>query len=74
MVSYGLKLLVPGLLVGITLSLALRSVIASYLFGMGSTYVMVYVAVIFLLSLIAMIATLGPAMRATRVDLTTVLR
>jgi len=39
-----------------------------------TTYVVVYVAVILLLSLIAMIATLGPAMRATRVDLTTVLR
>jgi len=39
-----------------------------------TTYVVVYVAVILLLSLIAMIATLGPAMRATRGDLTTVLR
>lgn len=29
---------------------------------------------VFTVSLIAMIATLGPAMRATRVDLTTVLR
>jgi hypothetical protein len=35
---------------------------------------MVYLAVSFLLSLIAMLATLGPIMRATRVDLTTVLR
>lgn len=74
MVTYGLKLLVPGLVVGITLSLALRSVVASYLFGVSTTYFVVYVAVILLLSLIAMIATLGPAMRATRVDLTTVLR
>jgi ABC-type lipoprotein release transport system permease subunit len=38
------------------------------------TYFAVYMAVILLLSLIAMLATLGPAMRATRVDLTTVLR
>ena len=74
MVTYGLKLLVPGLVVGIMLSLALRSVVASYLFGVSTTYVLVYLAVILLLSLIAMIATLGPAMRATRVDLTTVLR
>jgi putative ABC transport system permease protein len=74
MIAYGLKLLVPGLIVGITLSLALRSVIASYLFGVSTTYVVVYLAVIFLLSLIATIATLAPAMRATRVDLTTVLR
>jgi len=74
MVTYGLKLLVPGLMVGVMLSLALRSVIASYLFGVSTTYVMVYLSVILLLSLIAMIATLGPAMRATRVDLTTVLR
>ena len=74
MVTYGLKLLVPGLVVGILLSLALRSVVASYLFGVSTTYVLVYLAVMLLLSLIAMIATLGPAMRATRVDLTTVLR
>lgn len=74
MITYGLKLLVPGLVVGIMLSLGLRSVIASYLFGVSTTHVLVYLAVILLLSLIAMIATLGPAMRATRVDLTTVLR
>lgn len=74
MVTYGLRLLVPGLVVGIMLSLALRSVVASYLFGVSTTYVLVYLAVILLLSLIAMIATLGPAMRATRVDVTTVLR
>ena len=74
MVTYGLKLLVPGLLGGIVLSLALRSVIASYLFGVSTTYAVVYLAVILLLSLIAMIATLGPAIRATKVDLTTVLR
>ena len=74
MVTYGLKLLMPGLVVGIMLSLALRSVVASYLFGVSTAYVVIYVAVILLLSLIAMIATLGPAMRATRVDLTTVLR
>jgi hypothetical protein len=62
MVTYGLKLLVPGLVAGIILSLALRSVVASYLFGVSTTYVLVYLAVILLLSLIAMIATLGPAM------------
>ena len=74
MVVYGLKLLVPGLIAGIALSLALRSVVASYLFGVNATYVVVYVAVILLLSLIAIIAALGPALRATRVDLTAVLR
>ncbi len=74
MVTYGLKLLVPGLVVGVVLSIALRSVVASYLFGVSTTYLVVYLTVILLLSLIAMIATLGPAMRATRVDLTTVLR
>ena len=39
--------------------------------GIGSN---IYLWVILLLSLIAMIATLGPAMRATRLDLTSVLR
>ena len=74
MAGYGLKLLVPGLVAGIVLSLALRSVVAAYLFGVSTAYLVVYVAVILLLSFIAIIATLGPAMRATRVDLTAVLR
>lgn len=74
MVVYVLKLVVPGLVVGIVLSLALRSVVASYLFGVDATYLIVYVAVVLLLSLIALIAALGPALRATKVDLTVVLR
>ncbi len=74
MVQHGLKLLVPGLVVGIILSIALRTVVASYLFGVNTTYVVVYLTVIVLLSLIAMVATLGPALRATRVDPTLVLR
>ena len=74
MAVYVLKLVVPGLIVGIALSLALRSVVASYLFGVNATHFVVYVAVVLLLSLIALIAALGPALRATKVDLTTVLR
>ncbi|HEU0252096.1 MAG TPA: FtsX-like permease family protein, partial [Pyrinomonadaceae bacterium] len=74
MFVYVLKLVVPGLVVGIGLSLALRSVVASYLFGVNATYVVVYVGVVLLLSLIAVIAALGPALRATKVDLTVVLR
>lgn len=74
MFVYVLKLVVPGLVVGIALSLALRSVVASYLFGVNATYVMVYVAVVLLLSSIALIAALGPALRATKVDLTIILR
>ena len=74
MFVYVIKLVVPGLAVGVALSLALRSVVAAYLFGVSATYFIVYVAVILLLSLIALIAALGPALRATKVDLTTVLR
>ena len=74
MFVYVLKLVVPGLVVGIALSLALRSVLASYLFGVSSTYLMVYATVVLLLSLIALIAALGPALRATKIDLTLVLR
>lgn len=74
MVAYGLKLLVPGLVIGVMLSLALRSVVAAYLFGVSTTHAVVYLAVVLLLSLIATLATLGPVLRATRVDLTTVLR
>jgi len=74
MVVYVLKLVLPGLVLGIAVSLALRSIVASYLFGVNATSVLVYVAVVLLLSLIAIIAALGPALRATRVDLTMVLR
>jgi putative ABC transport system permease protein len=74
MFVYVLKLVVPGLVVGTALSLALRSVVASYLYGVNATYVIVYLAVVLLLSLIAIIAALGPALRATKVDLTVVLR
>ena len=55
MVTYGLKLLVPGLVAGVLLSLALRSVVASYLFGVSTTYVVVYLVVFVLLSLIAIV-------------------
>lgn len=75
MVKYCLKLLVPGLVVGVMLSLGLRYVLRTYLFGLtAAPSISVYSAVIFLLSVIALVATIGPAMWATRVDPTTVLR
>jgi hypothetical protein len=66
MAADGLKLLVPGLVVGMILSIGLRSVVASHLFGVSATYVVVYLAVILLLPLIAIIATPGPALRANQ--------
>ena len=75
MVRYSLKLLVPGLVVGVSLSLALRYVLGTYLFGLSAAPpISVYSGVIFLLSVIALVATIGPAMWATKVDPTTVLR
>lgn len=74
MVKYSLKLLVPGLVVGVILSLALRYVLGTYLFGLNAAPISVYSAVICLLSVIALVATIGPALWATKVDPTAVLR
>ena len=73
--NYSLKLLIPGVAVGVMLSLAVRYVLGTYLFGLSaSPPISVYSVVILLLSVIALVATIGPALWATKVDPTTILR
>lgn len=74
MVRYSLKLLLPGLVVGVMLS---RVTLCSGFLPVGLSAappISVYSTVISLLSVIALVATIGPAMWATKVDRTAVLR
>ncbi len=64
----GLVLVTLGLSIGIAGALALTRLLESLLFGVTPADVATYVAVAFLLSLVAVVAILLPALRATRVD------
>ena len=63
----GLVLVTLGLSIGIAGALALTRLLESLLFGVTPADVATYVAVAFLLSLVAVVAILLPALRATRV-------
>ena len=62
------RLIVSGALVGLALSAALSKSIATFLFGVPPLDPVTFVAVAALLGLTAAVATLAPALRATRVD------
>jgi ABC-type antimicrobial peptide transport system permease subunit len=64
----GLRLAAAGLVIGIVAALALSRVVASLLYGVSATDLATFVGVPIALALIAMLATLVPARRATRVD------
>lgn len=64
----GMLLVGVGLAVGIPLSLASSRVLQSFLFGLRSSDPMSLFAVIFLLGIVATVAALVPARRATKVD------
>jgi ABC-type antimicrobial peptide transport system permease subunit len=57
-----------GLVLGVFASLVLKRAIASQVFGVSVTDPVTYVASILLLGAVAMLATLAPAVRASRVD------
>jgi predicted permease len=64
----GVGLLLVGLAGGLAGAIALRGVIASQLFGVGALDARVILAVTGVLALAAVVASLGPARRAARVD------
>jgi predicted permease len=64
----GLVLLAVGLLAGVAGAVMLRTVIASQLYGVGAFDPTVILAVVGALALAALVACLGPARRAARVD------
>jgi ABC-type antimicrobial peptide transport system permease subunit len=68
------RLVVLGLAIGIGLTLAGRRVIEGMLFGIESTDPTTYLGVSALLAVVAFLACLAPAIRATRLDPVRMLR
>jgi ABC-type antimicrobial peptide transport system permease subunit len=73
-VRESLLIAVTGLVVGLAVSLALSRVLRGLLFGVPSTDVVTYAGVSTLLLVVALIASYGPARRATRIDPVVALR
>jgi putative ABC transport system permease protein len=64
----GMSLVVIGIVAGVAVSIAVTRVMASMLYGVGVRDPLTVAAVSFLLSLVALIACMVPARRATKVD------
>ncbi|HEY4133202.1 MAG TPA: FtsX-like permease family protein, partial [Gemmatimonadaceae bacterium] len=73
-VGQGMVLAGFGVAIGLVAALALTRFLSNQLFGIGATDPATFISVSVLLSLIALLATLVPAMRATRVDPVVALR
>jgi putative ABC transport system permease protein len=67
-VAYGLRLTVAGVLIGVALSLMLRSLLANQLFGISATDPLTIAAISCVLTLVALAASAVPALRAIRID------
>jgi len=67
-VGHGLRLTLAGVLIGIALSLTFRSLLASQLFGVSPTDPLTIASVSAALTLVALAASLVPALRALRID------
>ena len=65
---YGLRLTAAGIVLGVTVALALTRVLSALLFGVGPMDPLTYLAVSGALAVIALLATYLPARRAARVD------
>jgi putative ABC transport system permease protein len=66
--SQGMKLAVIGIAIGFAMSLALSRVLSSVLIGVGAYDVTIFIVGPLLLALVAFVACLVPARRATKVD------
>lgn len=64
----GMKLTAFGIAIGLAVALALTRVLTSFLFGVTATDAFTYVGVSAVLILVALLACLIPARRATKVD------
>jgi ABC-type antimicrobial peptide transport system permease subunit len=67
-VSQGMRMVIIGLALGLTLEFALTRVFASLLLGVRTTDPLTFVGVALLLAAIALLACWIPARRATKVD------
>ena len=70
----GMGLVVIGTAIGVAGAIALKSVIASQLYGVSATDPVTFVMVAVALLAVAALATAVPAVRATRVDPAVALR
>ncbi|HEY8715729.1 MAG TPA: FtsX-like permease family protein, partial [Candidatus Acidoferrum sp.] len=73
-VSEGMKPALLGVAIGVAGALALGRVLASLIYGVSATDPLTFTAVAALLATVALIASVIPALRATRVDPTRALR
>jgi ABC-type antimicrobial peptide transport system permease subunit len=73
-VRQGAGLALAGIAIGTLAALALTRLLSGFLFGIGATDPLLFVAVIALLAIVALVASYLPARRATRVDPMSVLR
>lgn len=66
--KHGFVLVVSGVAIGVAGALALTRFLTTLLFGVTATDTLTFVAVSLILFVIAMLASLIPARRATKVD------
>jgi len=64
----GLRLVIIGVVIGLSLSVAATRVLAAALFGVSPTDPLTFVATTLLLGFVALLACWVPARRATKVD------
>jgi putative ABC transport system permease protein len=68
LVGQGIRLTAIGVATGVVAALALTRLMASLLYGVGTTDLLTFAATSFLLAAVAMLASYIPARRATKVD------
>jgi predicted permease len=74
LLAEGAPMVAVGIAGGVVLSVALRRVLASQLYGVSATDPATFVGIAIVLALAALAAVMGPARRAARVDPSIVLR